>query len=309
MVMLAITERDVARLDAARRQSGPNPEGRSSSKFLVVDHHFLIREALCQLLKRLNSKATVLEAIDSGQAMRLVSEHADIGLILLELNLPDRDGFSLLRELRERHPATPVVVLSARQDRDSVVRTLSLGALGFIPKSGRWEVIISALGVVFAGGVYIPPEMFWSEGGLNPKPPCIVPLRTEKELVRSADFGLTDRQADVLMLMMKGHSNKVISRALHIALPTVKNHVTAVLKALRVTNRTEAVVAAANWDLGRRRIAGHSGESSAELGFRRRSSGRPVSPASDGDHQLSPPLMRLAEEIDWDPRSFLGSDP
>jgi len=267
--MLAITEGGISRLGAAPWQSGRSQAERQSSiKFLVVDHHFLIREALCEVLKQLNSNATVLEAIDGRQMMQLVSEHADIGLVLLELNLPDRDGFSLLGELRERHPAMSVVVLSARHDRDSVVRALDLGALGFIPKSGRREVIICALGLVFAGGVYIPPEILSSEVGLRPnlKPTCIVPFTLEKGLVRPADFGLTDRQVDVLMLMMKGKSNKAISRALHIALPTVKNHVTGVLKALRVTNRTEAVIAAADLDWDGLRIARCPGESSAELG-------------------------------------------
>jgi DNA-binding NarL/FixJ family response regulator len=246
MVMLAITEGSASRLDAAPRQSGRSQaERRSSIKILVVDHHFLIREALCAMLKQLNSNVTVLEAVDGRQTIQLVSEHADIGLVLLELNLPDQDGFSLLGELRERHPAMSVVVLSARQDRGSVVRALDLGALGFIPKSGQREVMVSALGLVFAGGVYIPPEILSSEERLypSPKPACI-----GTRPVGPADFGLTDRQADVLRLMMKGKSNKAISRALNIALPTVKSHVTAILKTLKVTNRTEAVIVAGGLD-------------------------------------------------------------
>jgi DNA-binding NarL/FixJ family response regulator len=85
-------------------------------KILVVDDHELIREALHGVLKDLKRDAIVLEAADSRQAMQYVSEQADIGLILLDLNLPDRDGFSVLSELCERHPAISVVVLSARQD-------------------------------------------------------------------------------------------------------------------------------------------------------------------------------------------------
>jgi len=106
-------------------------------KILVVDDHELIRKALHGVLKELKRDVIVLEAVDSRQAMQHLSEQADIGLILLDLSLPDRDGFSVLSELRERHPAISVVVLSARQDRDSVVKALDLGALGFIPKSGQ----------------------------------------------------------------------------------------------------------------------------------------------------------------------------
>jgi DNA-binding NarL/FixJ family response regulator len=165
------------------------------------------------------------------------------------LNLPDRDGFAVLGELRERHPETSVVVLSARQDRDSVVRALGLGALGFIPKSGHRDVMVRALGLVFAGGVYIPPEILLGEGPRHPssKPTCIL----ADTRARPADFGLTDRQVHVLKSMMKGKSNKAISRELNISLATVKNHVTAVLKALKVTNRTEAVIAATDMDLER----------------------------------------------------------
>ena len=85
-----------------------------------------------------------------------MAEHADINLVLLDLNLPDRDGFSMLAELRERYPATSVVVLSGQQDRGSVVKALDLGALGFIPKSAHREVMLAALELVFAGGIYIP---------------------------------------------------------------------------------------------------------------------------------------------------------
>jgi DNA-binding NarL/FixJ family response regulator len=244
MVMLAINEGNVSRLDAAPRQSGRSQaDGRSSAKILVVDHHFLIREALWAVLRQLNSNATILEAADGRQAMQLVAEHADIGFVLLELELPDRDGFSLLGELRQRHPETSVVVLSSRQDRDSVLRALGLGALGFIPKSGRREVMVRALELVFAGGVYIPPEMLSSKACPcpSPEPACILPA---PGLQPPAALGLTDRQVEVLRLMMQGKCNKAISRELNISLPTVKNHVTAILKALNVANRTEAVIAA-----------------------------------------------------------------
>src|SRR3981081_3478393 len=119
-------------------------------KILTVDDHVLIREALRGVLKALGPHAVVLEGWDGRQAMQFMAEHADIGLILLDLNLPGRDGFSMLAELRERYPATTVVVLSGQQDRGSVVQALDLGALGFIPKSGAHEGMLSPLQLVFA---------------------------------------------------------------------------------------------------------------------------------------------------------------
>ena len=219
-------------------------------KVLVVDDHALIREALRGVLKELKDDATVFEAANCQQAMRLVDEHPDLGLILLDLNLPDRNGFDVLAELRERYPAISAVVLSALNDRDTVTKALDLGALGFIPKSSTREVMISALRLVFSGGIYIPPEILVRrEAGSSQ--PTSHPGAMEPRPSSPRDLGLTDRQVDVLALMMQGKSNKAICRTLDLAEPTVKNHVTAILKALKVANRTEAVIAvgALGWNL------------------------------------------------------------
>ncbi len=208
-------------------------------KILVVDDHVLIREALRGVLRGLKGEAAVfLEASNSRQAMQQIEQNPDLELILLDLNLPDRNGFEVLAELRERHPAISVVVLSANEDRDNVAKALDLGALGFIPKSAKREVMLSAFNLIFAGGIYVPPEILGRQAP-TPAPP----LRPEKP-PSAADLGLTERQFDVLVLMMQGKSNKAICRALDLAEPTVKNHVTAILKALKAKNRTEAVIAA-----------------------------------------------------------------
>jgi len=224
---------------------------------LVVDDHFLIRDALRDWLKRLNRDVTILEATDGHQALELVSKHTEIQLVVLELNLPGRDGFSVLDELREHHPTVSVVVLSARQDPDSVARAFDLGALGFIPKSERPEVLLSALELVFAGGTYIPSQLLLSEVHASSKaetPFAAVGTRTRKP----ADLGLTGRQLDVLELMMKGKSNKAICRELNRAEPTVKNHVTAILKALKVMNRTEAVITVSSLGWERPLVQSHA---------------------------------------------------
>ena len=97
-----------------------------TSRILIVDDHALIREALRGVLNELRPDATVLEAADCGHAMRLVVDHPDVTLILLDLNLPDRDGFAMLTELRQRYPAVSVIVLSAFHDRANVVKALDL---------------------------------------------------------------------------------------------------------------------------------------------------------------------------------------
>jgi DNA-binding NarL/FixJ family response regulator len=215
-------------------------------KFLVVDDHALIRDAMRGVLKELKGEAIVLEAASSRQAMDLIPQHPDLALILLDLRLPDRDGIEVLAELRELYPAISIVMLSAFNDRNNVVRALDNGALGFIPKTDSREVLLGALRLILAGGTYIPPEILAPASVATASD-----MSTQTRRPSPAELGLTERQIDVLALMMEGKNNKLICRALDLAEPTVKNHVSAILKSLGVTNRTEAVlaVAALGWEL------------------------------------------------------------
>lgn len=218
-------------------------------KILVVDDHVLIREALRGVLRELKGEATVIiEAPDARQAMRQIEQNGDVELILLDLGLPDRDGFEMLAELATRYPAVPVVVLSAYHDRDRITKALDLGAIGFIPKSAQREVMLSAFNLIFAGGIYVPPEI------LGRHEPAAVPGQAapapSSRRIMGSELGLTERQIEVLALIMLGKSNKAICRALDLAEPTVKVHVSAILKALKVSNRTEAVIAAGTLGFG-----------------------------------------------------------
>ena len=246
--MLAITETDISPSGAGLRPAHDRPLRRPATCILVVDAHFLIREALRDALKKVTGNVRVIEATGGHEAVRLVSEQSQIDLVLLELNLPDRDGLSVLGELRQSHPAIPVVVLSARHDRDTVSRTLALGASGFIPKSEGRDVLLSALELVLAGGVYIPPVILAREVAVPSRPDL---TQVAGRAVTPAELGLSSRQIEVLQLMMQGKSNKAICRALNLAIPTVKNHVTAIFKVLKVTNRTEAVITVDKLSKGR----------------------------------------------------------
>lgn len=206
-------------------------------KVLVIDDHALIREAVHTVLEQLNRETVILEASDSRQAMQIVEEHSDLSLILLDINLPDRDGFSVLGELRERYATIGVIVLSASDDQDTVKRAFKLGALGFIPKTMQREVMLNAIQLVLSGGIYIPAEILDREETTSPRPTN--KLSTHEFL---SGLGLTDRQLEVLALLMQGKSNKVIAKTLNLGVPTVKNQITVVLKALKVTSRTEAVI-------------------------------------------------------------------
>jgi DNA-binding NarL/FixJ family response regulator len=215
--------------------------GRPAMKILVIDDHALIREGMHGVIRKLKRGAVPLYASDYGQAMQAVANHPDIALILLDLKLPDRDGFEVLAELRESHPSMAVVVLSAEKNPASVFKALDLGAVGYIPKSAHHDVMLSALQLVLKGGIYVPPEILAHEPGEGSATRTLGGDRTQSS---PKDLGLSDSHLEILALMMLGKSNKVICRTLGLAESTVKNRVSAILKALEVTNRTEAVVAA-----------------------------------------------------------------
>lgn len=218
-------------------------------KILVADDHALIREALRYVLQRLDEELEMIEATDCAEALRAATEAPDLDLALLDLGLPGIGGFATLSELRRTHPLVPVVVLSGIEDPQSVTEALHRGASGFIPKSSSNEVMLSALRLVLSGGCYLPPQLLNGTGGG-------FPARTPGTAV---GLGLTERQQQVLALMTQGKSNKLICRELGLAESTVKIHVSAILKTLGVTSRTQAVIAAQRMGLVTGTVTGQAG--------------------------------------------------
>lgn len=214
-------------------------------KILAVDDHPLIRDALSQVLKLLDPDMHLLSAASAQETLITATNHPDLNLVLLDLSLPDANGFEVLHQLREEHPGIPVVVLSATDDAATVMRALDDGAMGFIPKTSSNDVLLSALRLVLAGGVYLPAEVLRHSAATHPHAESnaqATPASPQRELT-CRDLGLTDRQAEVLALVVQGKPNKLICRNLNLAEGTVKIHISSILRALNVTNRTEAVVA------------------------------------------------------------------
>lgn len=197
-------------------------------KILVVDDHALFRDGLSHVLQSLEENVSILEAPNCDVAIQLVSEHSDLDLVLLDLNMPGKDGFEVLETFTKSYPATPVVILSASIQREDVQRALDAGAVGFIGKDTTSAVMLNALRLILSGGVYTPPSM---------TEPQTSTQNTGNNL------GLTPRQSQVLAILRKGGSNKLIASELNIAEATVKMHITSILKSLGVTNRTQAVLA------------------------------------------------------------------
>jgi len=209
---------------------------------LLIDDHALFREGLKFLLRSLDAALEVDEASDCAKAL----EHAaarSYDLVLLDLKMPGVAGLEALAALRDAVPAAPLVVLSG-EDNPGVVRAaIERGAMGFIPKSSTPEVLIQALRLVLARGVYLPPTVL--DAARTPAPVAFQDAPAGDMVLP----GLTPRQMDVLRCVIQGKSNKIIARELDVSEGTVKAHLSSVLRALDARNRTEAVYAAAKLGL------------------------------------------------------------
>jgi DNA-binding NarL/FixJ family response regulator len=205
-------------------------------KLLIVDDHGLVREGLKAILGQSDLKAECLEAWDEISIWQCLKQHPDVNLVLLDIQLPGLSGMDLLKRIAKEHPAMPIIMLSADHDSNTVSQALQWGASGFMPKNSLNQVLISAIRLVLAGGVYIPPEALLKS---VPKPQ---PSPSNKAALQLDSLGLTNRQLDVLRLLVKGLSNKRISRQIDLAEATVKIHIRGILRTLGVTNRTEALV-------------------------------------------------------------------
>jgi len=218
-------------------------------KILIADDHRLVTEAVKTKLSEIGDAIEFRIAMSVDELLAAVSD--DIDLAVVDLNMPGAEGYSHIDELRRRHPSVPVIVLSGYEDPVLMRQALERGVLGFIPKAYSPEVMLSAVRLVLAGGVYVPPMM------LSALPPGVVPgvagehapaaprsAAGSGATLESLRNVLTERQVEVLQLLSQGKPNKLIGRSLGISEGTVKIHLAAIFRALNVRNRTEAVVAA-----------------------------------------------------------------
>ena len=222
-------------------------------KVLLVDDHPLILSALQAVIQGLGDDVSVLGAASAAEARAALRKDADFDLVLLDLALGDADGFEVLTEFRAAYPALPIVVVSASDRTSDVIRAIDLGAMGFVPKRSSNEQLFEALRMVMSGGLYVPPMMLGLDAApveSDTVPDVMRPVGTpssqspyQKAPLSLESVGLTPRQGDVLALLLQGKPNKLIARELNVSVETVKDHVAAVLRALGVSSRTQAVLA------------------------------------------------------------------
>lgn len=203
-------------------------------KVLLADDHALFREGVRLVLESLvDGPLEVIEASDYIQALAAVRGDCAVDVGLIDLNMPGMDGFSGIEALKRVCPDLHLVVVSASEHPNDVRRALSSGAHGYISKASPSAAMLEAIRLVLSGETFISPGLEVPEG---------LGGGGDTDTLRQA---LTPRQRDVLAMLRQGKSNKEIARDLDLAEITVKLHVTAILRALGVENRTQAAIVAA----------------------------------------------------------------
>ena len=190
------------------------------------------------LLRSFDAELEMDEASNCNEALERVAG-CSYDLVLLDLKMPGLNGLDALAALREAAPGMPLVVLSGESDPGVIRSAIDGGAMGFITKSSTPEVLIQALRLVLAKGVYLPQLVLDQAyaGGSVPR------------TASSTLPGITPRQMDVLRCVIRGQPNKAIARELALSEGTVKAHLSAVFQVLGAHSRTEAVYAAAKLGL------------------------------------------------------------
>ncbi len=207
-------------------------------KILVVDDHALVREGLCQVLKGLDpvEPTEVLQAPNCAQAFDVTARHPDLDLVVLDYHLPDMNGLEALAFFGSKHPELPVVILSGSANPSIMQQALSLGAAGFITKSGLSDELLYALRQVLNGQIYQPSNFssFHHESHVSLTQPYKAPV-------------FTPRQLEVLQLLLDGYTNREMGARLFLGDETIKTHVTNIMRAFHAKTRTQAAAEAARW--------------------------------------------------------------
>jgi DNA-binding NarL/FixJ family response regulator len=210
----------------------------ASARALVVDDHPIVTDALSAALISLRIFKVIDKEASLAGAVARLRTNADYGLVLLDVHLDDTIGLELMREMRERYPDVPVVVFSGDELVSTITTAFEHGVQGYIPKSSPMPVVVNAIRVVLAGGVYVPPQMAHS-------------LHIEhRDPVKGSGAGdslfpdLSPRQQQVLHYLLQGLPNKVIAARLDMADGTVKSHLSTIYRVFSVNSRAQLILRA-----------------------------------------------------------------
>lgn len=213
-------------------------------KVLIADDHWVVRQSLKQVMRRLHQALETYEAETFDEAAAMLVEHDDIDLMLVDLVMPGFDAFDGLRRLRASFPDVPVVVVSVHEDVDHVLRSVEQGVIGYIPKSSGGPEIERALERVLAGEVSFPRRIIERSAAGQPAPRTVAPTDAVPAAAvdpeRDLD-ALTARERGVLSLLGRGYSVKRIAEELELSSQTVRVHLGNAMRKLNIRDRSTAV--------------------------------------------------------------------
>lgn len=207
-------------------------------RIIVADDHSLMRDILRQYLQFLSESLDIVEASSLPEVLDHRDDEQPADLILLDLQMPGMDGLKSVGEVRRTFPACPIVVISANEDPKTIRDAIQAGANGYIPKTTRGKSVVTALKLVLAGEIYLPPTLL-TDMGMS---------LAHDQFARQAGSApgggfakLSDREAAVLRLLIEGKTNKEIGRDLALQEVTVKVHLRNIYRKIGATNRADAV--------------------------------------------------------------------
>lgn len=203
------------------------------NKILIVDDHEIVRQGLTLTIQDFFPFIEVLEASGLGRAVKLIDEHPDIDLALVDIQLPGSDGRSLVPRIKEAIPDCKVIIISGSDDSETVQSVVNSGANGFISKGYDSKQMMEELELYMNGIIDFrnnSPSPTFTEA---PKPPSIDPIDS---------FEFTKRELQIAEFLKQGLSNKEISESVYLSEGTVKNYMSQIFEKMQVTSRTQAVI-------------------------------------------------------------------
>lgn len=209
------------------------------SQVLIIDDHPLFREALSSALLLAFPTVRSYEVSSLSEAVTALEADKDFDIALLDLNIPGVSGFEGLLKLRTLHPRLPVLVVSGLENEQIINEAITYGAAGFLPKSLGRDVLATAIGVIMAGGIYVPDRLDSTHEA---------DLSSDKTRIIERLLSLTPQQLRVLLMLREGLLNKQIAYELDVGATTVKKHVSEILRKLCVHSRTQAVIEVSKLD-------------------------------------------------------------
>lgn len=222
-------------------------------KILIADDHELFLKGLEFILEQNVQHTEITTACNYKEIFSILENNKDFDLIITDLAMPGENWLTAINKIHNTLPDTPIIIISAVFDKELLQQTLDIGVAGYIPKTANNNLIISAINLVLAGGMYIPHELLYAQKTQSlaneKQKEYITPLKNLEKITENTKDetkkGLTERQIDIVKCIAEGLSNKQIAYKLNLTEGTIKVHITIILKLLNVKNRTSAVIEAA----------------------------------------------------------------